>query len=112
MPFTQNAATILHNAGLTNYQFIYRLANFEFIKRVYLFGSRARGDHHSRSDIDLAIECSEASLQDWAQVVDFTEHADTLLAIDCVRLDTLKDNDLKNRIFTEGQLLYEREDNY
>ena len=26
------------------------------IKRVYLYGSRARGDHHSGSDIDLAIE--------------------------------------------------------
>lgn len=26
------------------------------IKRVYLYGSRARGDHHTGSDIDLGIE--------------------------------------------------------
>ena len=31
------------------------------IKRVLMFGSRARGDHHAESDIDLAILMMEPS---------------------------------------------------
>ena len=27
------------------------------VRRVYLFGSRARGDHRSDSDVDLAVVC-------------------------------------------------------
>jgi uncharacterized protein len=30
--------------------------NHPAIKRVYLYGSRARGDHHADSDIDLGIQ--------------------------------------------------------
>lgn len=26
-----------------------------FVERVYLFGSRARGDHAPRADVDLAV---------------------------------------------------------
>src|SRR5438105_638499 len=29
------------------------------IKRVYLFGSRVRGDHHRDSDLDIAVELDE-----------------------------------------------------
>ena len=33
-----------------------RLARHPEVERVWLFGSRARGDNFERSDIDLAIE--------------------------------------------------------
>ena len=32
-------------------------AGERLVRRVYLFGSRARGDHRSDSDIDLAVLC-------------------------------------------------------
>jgi predicted nucleotidyltransferase len=35
------------------------------IERVYLFGSRARGDHHPASDIDLAYEMDFDASFDW-----------------------------------------------
>lgn len=33
-----------------------RLARYPAVERVWLFGSRARGDKFERSDIDLAVE--------------------------------------------------------
>ncbi|HEX6015950.1 MAG TPA: nucleotidyltransferase domain-containing protein [Geminicoccaceae bacterium] len=70
-------------AWLTN-----RLAAIPSVERVVLFGSRARGDHRPRSDIDLAVEAPEASTEDRARMVELVEDAPTLLAIDLVRLDT------------------------
>ena len=35
------------------------------IKKVYLFGSRARGNNHPKSDIDLAIEMEFLEWFDW-----------------------------------------------
>jgi predicted nucleotidyltransferase len=35
------------------------------IERVYLFGSRARGDHHPDSDIDLAVEMDLDAWFEW-----------------------------------------------
>ena len=72
---------------LTDYQFLQQIAALPFIEAIYLFGSRARRDHRERSDIDLAVLCPEASKRDWQLVLDIIENADTLLAIDCIRLD-------------------------
>ena len=35
--------------------FMEKITTIFSIKRVLMFGSRARGDHHAESDIDLAI---------------------------------------------------------
>lgn len=42
---------------LTDYHFLQQIADLPFVDAIYLFGSRARGDHRERSDIDLAILC-------------------------------------------------------
>ena len=55
--------------------------------RIVLFGSRARGTQRERSDIDLAIVCPMAGVRDWQTVLDIVEDADTLLHVDCMRLD-------------------------
>ena len=68
------------------YKFIEQLKALPFVDEIWLFGSRARGDHQERSDIDLAIICSTANDIDWLKVIDIVEDADTLLKIDCVRV--------------------------
>ncbi|MEH8154834.1 nucleotidyltransferase domain-containing protein [Aeromonas caviae] len=73
--------------GLACYDFVSQLAALPFVEAIWLFGSRARGDHRERSDIDLAIECPDASEAQWQQVLAIIDEADTLLPIDCVRLD-------------------------
>lgn len=71
--------------NVTDYTFFHKLTKLPFIEKVWLYASRARGDHRERSDIDLAIECPEASSSDWHDVLDILENADTLLKIDCAK---------------------------
>ena len=77
------------------------------MRRVILFGSRARGTPQPRSDVDLAVEAPAASARDWLRLADMADEAETLLSIDLVRLDEAP-LELRDRILTEGQALYER----
>lgn len=63
-----------------------------FVDAIYLFGSRARGDHRDRSDIDIAILCPNANETDWQTILKLIDDADTLLSIDCIRLDQESQN--------------------
>ncbi|MBP9692709.1 MAG: nucleotidyltransferase domain-containing protein [Alphaproteobacteria bacterium] len=94
---------------LTDYKFYHILTAFPFVDQIWLFGSRARKDSQDRADIDLAVFCPKASNRDWLDVLNVIDEADTLLEIDCVRLDELDDSSpLKESILTQGVKLYER----
>ena len=71
---------------------------------VLLFGSRARGDFHSRSDIDLAFSGGDAS----AFIHDVNEETSTLLSFDIVDLKKELQCELLESIKTEGVVLYEK----
>jgi predicted nucleotidyltransferase len=93
----------------TNYKFYKALTAFPCVEQVWLFGSRARKDFQDRADIDLAVYCPKASNRDWLDILNVIDEADTLLEIDCVRLDELDDSSpLKESIITQGIKLYER----
>lgn len=77
----------------------------EVIDTIYLFGSRAREDAGKRSDIDLAIECPRASLQQWHAMLAVIDEAETLLKFDVVRLEEAGDQ-LRQCIFSEGVKIY------
>jgi predicted nucleotidyltransferase len=86
------------------------LARFPEVRHVYLFGSRARGDHAPRADIDLAVSCPDAGPARWARIADTVEEeAWTLLPIDLLRLEDAPP-DLRDRILSEGRLIHERKD--
>lgn len=74
---------------IADYAFFQGLCAQSFIDEIWLFGSRARQDHHQRADIDLALVCPKANEKNWEQILEIIEQADTLLKIDCIRLDTL-----------------------
>lgn len=84
-----------------------RLRRMPVVERCVLFGSRARGDHDRRADIDLAIACPNASPADWARIWSMVDDAPTLLAIDLVRLEEAPEP-LRQAIEREGRTLYER----
>lgn len=84
-----------------------RLQKFPQIEKVYLFGSRARGDAQPRSDIDLAIACPKADAIIWSDICEAADTSGTLLTIDVVRLEEAAP-ELFQKILTEGCLLYER----
>ena len=90
---------IENNIG--KYEFIKKLKDLPFVQKVILFGSRARGTNQARSDIDLALICPEVTTQQWHQVLDVVENADTLLEIDCLQFEKA-DDDLKKRILKDG----------
>lgn len=88
-------------------EFIKDLSRLNFVEEILLYGSRARGDHEERSDIDIAIRCSMANDKEWLTTLDIVDEADTLLKIDCLRLESLKEgSDLKKNILSEGIYLY------
>lgn len=95
--------------SIKEYSFFVNLAKLPFIEEIWLFGSRVRGDNRERSDIDIAILCPNASKDDWQQVLEIIYDADTLLKIDCVRFDTLNDDDkFKQNIINFKKILYKK----
>ena len=73
------------------------------IRKVVLFGSRARGDNSERSDIDLAV--SGGNVIDF--YYDIEEKAWTLLMFDVVNLDNGISEELQAEIDRDGVVLYE-----
>ena len=80
------------------------LAAKHHVHRVILFGSRARGDYHDRSDIDLAVEGGD--FRDFTFDVD--ETTSTLLKFDFVNLNDKLSDELKTAIKTDGRIIYEK----
>jgi predicted nucleotidyltransferase len=99
----------LPGRALVPYAFPERLAAFPWVRRLVLFGSRARGDHRARSDFDIAVDCAGAGVMQWQELLDVAETADTLHRIDLVRLDTLRaDDPLRHAIERDGVVIFER----
>jgi uncharacterized protein len=95
--------------NLENYEFFQKLTQLPFVDAVWLYGSRARGVHQERADVDLAVVCPRASREQWLTVMDIIDDADTLLEIDCVRFDELPLNDrLRQNIIRDKRVLFER----
>jgi predicted nucleotidyltransferase len=86
----------------------HRVARHPAVERVWLFGSRARGDGFERSGIDLAVEAPRMDHDDWLKLkLDFEDSAPTLLLIDLMRWEEAPD-DLREQIRDEGIVIYER----
>jgi nucleotidyltransferase substrate binding protein (TIGR01987 family) len=93
--------------NLLQYKFFNQLCQLPFVEEIWLYGSRAREDARERSDIDLAIICPAASDENWLKITKIIEEADTLLKIDCIRYDSLNDNEkLKKNILQFKKVLY------
>jgi len=75
--------------------FVDQIKSLPGVEQVLLFGSRARGTASSRSDIDLAVAYPSADVLRWQEVLDIVEAANTLLKIDCIRIDSLPDDQIK-----------------
>lgn len=74
------------------------------LKKVILFGSRARGDYKEKSDIDLAV--TGGNVAAFSIAVD--ENTSTLLKFDIVDLDVSVQEELSQSIEREGIVIYEK----
>ena len=74
------------------------------IRKVILFGSRARGNNGERSDIDLAATGGNVM----GVCDDLEEKAWTLLTFDVVNLDSGITDELRKEIARDGVVIYEK----
>lgn len=79
------------------------LARKNHVKKVILFGSRARGDYQRASDIDLAVSGGDIT----SFALDVEEETSTPLKYDVVNLDRRIKTELLESIEKEGIVLYE-----
>ena len=77
--------------------------------KIWLFGSRVKGNHRPTSDIDIAVQFHQKFEDHWFQFKsELDEIEETLLDIDWVDFERASD-DLKKNIVELGILIYERE---
>ena len=74
------------------------------ITKIILFGSRARGTHTERSDIDIAVYGGDFDSFYW----NIRENAHSLLMFDLVNVDEGISRDLEEEIERDGIALYEK----
>lgn len=82
---------------------IIKAAQNNRIKKLIIFGSRARGDFKETSDIDIAV-----SGGDFNVFVQDMEETSTLLKFDLIDLDSPIENNLLESIRREGRVIYEK----
>lgn len=74
-------------------------AGHQWAARVVLFGSRARGDHRPRSDMDIAFYGTDTGYLAFAEAL---EQLPTLLEFDCVHITDHTSPELIHNIQKEG----------
>ena len=82
---------------------IKELAKKSGVKKVILFGSRARGNFERASDIDLAVKGGDIT----QFTLDVKEETSTLLDFDVINLEEKLQEKLLDSIRKEGITIYE-----
>jgi uncharacterized protein len=78
------------------------------IERIVLFGSRARGDFHKTSDIDLAIFTNGLSHTQQNLISQKIYEMPTPLKIDVLFVNRISKEKLISNIMNEGVVIYEK----
>ena len=80
-------------------------SKYKYINKVILFGSRARGDNSSKSDIDLAIYSDNFIVE---FIEDIEMNTNTLLEFDFSDMNMVSDEFFIEQIKKEGIVIYEK----
>lgn len=80
----------------------------EQVSEVLLYGSRAKGTHHERSDIDLVIRSSEIDWYLLAKIQFEIDNSDIPYVVDLSVLENIKNEGLLAHIRQVGKLVYKR----
>jgi uncharacterized protein len=78
----------------------------ENLDKVILFGSRARGDHKLRSDIDLAIQTVNIKASNY--IINKIEESNILLKVDIIDLNYVESNKFLENVKNQGIVFWER----
>jgi predicted nucleotidyltransferase len=83
---------------------IFAFAKKYDIKKIILFGSRAKGTHSERSDIDIAVCGGDFD----SFYYDIKEKTHSLLSFDVINFDSDISKELKDEIDKDGVVIYEK----
>lgn len=78
------------------------------LERVWLYGSRARGDFHAGSDVDLAVEMPDADDTAFARLSGRLENLELVQRVDLARWEDDLDAGFRSRIARDRRLLWRR----
>jgi len=76
------------------------------VKDALIFGSRAKGQYHSGSDIDIAIIDNNVWYKTLREIKNDFSESSLPYNVDLVNFATLTNEDLKNHILRVGKPLY------
>lgn len=71
--------------------------------KMYIFGSRARGDYKYNSDIDIAIIDYKISVDKKYQIMNEFDKIDSQYKIDVIFIQNIKNKEFLNSIKEEGK---------
>ena len=78
------------------------------VKKAILFGSRARNEYKSNSDIDLAFIFNNNDKDNFIKMQAKLEELNTLYKFDIVDLKSLKDSRFKEEILKDGIVIFDK----
>lgn len=100
---------VLKKGGLPHLKFFNNIAELPYVEAIYLFGSRARGDHWEKSDIDLAIKYNDDDVMHRRVVKAIVnEVKDTLLEVDVIDYNEKLSKEFRKCMDEEKVVLYEK----
>ncbi len=82
---------------------VIRICKEHSVREIYLYGSRAKGTHRERSDIDIAV----SGAQDFGTLFWQVDEIPTLYTVDLLNLDTCRNRNLLEDIRLYGRKIYE-----
>ena len=96
--------------GIRNnlYNEMLQLFEKENISRVFLFGSRSRGDYENSSDIDLAVIFDTDEIDNYIKLFTKLEELNTLYKFDVIDFDKITNDKLKDEILKDGVCIYKK----
>lgn len=83
---------------------LFSFATKQSVRKIILFGSRARGNNTERSDVDIAVYGGDFDSFYW----DIKENIHSLLMFDVINADDSISEELKKEIKKDGVVIYEK----
>ena len=85
-----------------------QLGNFKKIDKAVIYGSRAMGNYHSGSDIDITLIGDELNLQDLERIAGALDESAIPYKIDLSILKLIDHLELTDHIARVGKVLHEK----
>jgi len=82
------------------------LASCPRLKKAILFGSRAMGTHRPGSDIDIALDGENLTLQDQLRLMGMIDELNLPYLTDLIILQQVENEDLVNHINRVGRVIF------